>query len=58
MNQISEVAAHSATTLIDQGVLGAVLVLSLIVNLLLGWLLWKTRDKYTDHLEAHYDENS
>lgn len=58
MNQISEVATYATTTFIDQGVLGAVLVLSLIVNLLLGWLLWKTRDKYTDHLEAHYNENS
>lgn len=58
MKEITDVATYAATTLIDQGVLGAVLVLSLIVNLLLGWLLWKTRDKYTNHLEAHYDENS
>ena len=54
MNQIAEVATHAASTLIDQGAL----VLSLIVNLLLGWLLWKSRDKYTDHLEDHYNENS
>ena len=54
MNEITEVGVYAASTIVEQGVLGAVLILSLVVNMLLGWLLWKTRDKYTDHLEEHY----
>ena len=55
MNGATEIATNAAGSLIEFGVVGSVLVLSLCVNLLLGWLLWKTRDKYTDHLEEHYD---
>ncbi len=56
MNEITEVAVFATNELIEWSVVGAVLVISLLVNLLLGWLLWKMRDKYTDHLEAHYDD--
>ena len=48
-------AASGADRLITDSVLGALVVIELFVILLLGFLLWKTRDKYTDHLEEHYD---
>lgn len=56
MKEVSEVAVFATGTLIEWGVVGAVLVISLVVNLLLGWLLWRTRNKYTDHLEEHYND--
>lgn len=48
----------AADVLISQGVLGALVIIELAVILLLGWLLWRTRDKYTDHLEEHYDRQN
>lgn len=47
----------AADVLISQGVLGALVIIELAVIMLLGWLLWRTRNKYTDHLEEHLEEH-
>lgn len=47
--------SQATTSLIEWGVVGGVLVLSLMLNMLLGWLLYKGRSAQIDHLEAHYD---
>ena len=48
----------AAQSLIEFGIIGALLVLSLALNMLLGWLLWRTRERQIDHLEAHYDSQN
>lgn len=55
MNEATEIGVAAAGSLIEFGVIGAVLVLSILLNLLLGWLLWLARDPYPDHMETHYD---
>jgi len=50
--------AGAATSLIEWGVVGSVLVLSLALNMLLGWLLYRGRNKRIDHLEAHYENQN
>lgn len=57
MDEVTGTAVNAANTIIEQGgAIGAMLVLSLIVNLLLGWLLHKSRNRYISHLEEHDDD--
>lgn len=51
-----DVLGNAANTVIDQGVLGALLILSFAVIFCLAWLLWRCRNKYTARLEKEADK--
>lgn len=51
---VTKLATEGSLQLFEYGVLGIMLVFSLILNIVLGVLLWRTRTKHIDHLEDHY----
>ena len=51
-----DILGSAASVIISQGVLGALVILLLAVCIFLGFLLYKSRKQFIDHLEAHCDD--
>jgi hypothetical protein len=53
LQQTATSAASAAQVIIDQGVIGALLIISLTANVALFWRLSKANKRLIDHLESH-----
>lgn len=56
MSEAIQVIASAGTNVLEYGVVGAMLIISLAANAGQWWFARKDRKRYTDHLENHYHE--
>ena len=52
-----DTVVRATDTILDQGVIGALLILAIIIIGVLAWFLRKSHNKFTDYLEKQVDKN-